>query len=108
MFGIPPLEERPLSPGYNAPLTFLAVVIFLSLPAHRLRSLAFLSLIPLGIIALTSYTTGSIPGDYWATSSAIGWIIYGVDFIVLSDPERDFWRVGRAGEGEKKQWKGMG
>ena len=105
MFGIPPLSERHHLPGYVLPLLHLTLVITLSLPP-KLRALAAPAIV-LPALALPSHTTGKIIIDYWASSAVVCWLLAALDFIVLSNADRDFWRVeGRGGEGGKKRLKG--
>ena len=121
IFALPPLSERVTLPPYIIPLSLFTVITALSFPpTHNLR---FLLLLTIGLPTLATlpfYTTGSVSDDYWA-GCFFGTLIFTVlDYFVLSQPEKEFWRVHRKGaegdinegsveeEKEKRRWDGVG
>ncbi|KAI9785891.1 MAG: hypothetical protein M1839_008157 [Geoglossum umbratile] len=120
-FTLPPLSERAPLPPYVMPLCLFTLITALSLPAtYNLRFLLLLTIAVPTLATLPFYTTGSVSNDYWVGSSFGIWTFTAVDYLLLSRPEKEFWRVQRKGpardigegsveeEREKSRWDGVG
>jgi hypothetical protein len=121
VFALPPLSERLPLPPYVPPLGFLTIITILSLPpTYNLRFLLLLAIALPALAALPFYTAGSAADDYWIGTSFSNWLFVTTDYLVLSKPEKEFWRVHRRGaardikegsveeEKEKRRWDNAG
>jgi hypothetical protein len=109
MFEIPPLSDRSPLPLYIQPLTLIILITTLSIsPKYSLRRLFLLALATAILAVLPFYSDGEFGKDYWNGCSFAARVFLAIDFLFLSTPERDFWKVPRSEEAAKEQqlWQG--
>jgi hypothetical protein len=79
------------------------ITILSLLPAHNLRALLLPTLaIPL-LAYLPLHTSGDPWSDYSNGSAIAEWTLAALDYVVLSRPEREFWRVDDGHGGMPKE-----
>ncbi|KAI9761984.1 MAG: hypothetical protein M1840_001513 [Geoglossum simile] len=102
---LPPLDQREkLARGFTI-CTYLILSTILSLPTRQFRTLLFLAFTLTAAIALPSRTTRSPAHDYWFGILFAGSVIRGVDYIILTNAEKDFYHVDGNGAPEKTPWR---
>ncbi|KAH0556308.1 hypothetical protein GP486_005766 [Trichoglossum hirsutum] len=102
MYNLPPLDERkPVVRGFTAGL-YLVLATILSLPHRRLRIFLFLSLALPVAMKLPHTTAGDPARDYWLGTLFVGSVYRGLDYIVLTDADRQLYRVAEGGRKSEK------
>jgi hypothetical protein len=102
ILSLPPLESRkPLPRGFTLFL-FLTLTTTLSLPPRPFRKLLFLAIILPTALTLPHLATSATSNDYWFGILFFGSVYRGIDYIILSHAEKEFYVVGR---GEKTPWR---
>ncbi|KAH0545196.1 hypothetical protein FGG08_000650 [Glutinoglossum americanum] len=98
MYNLPPLDERqPVVRGFMAGL-YLGLITILSLPYRWLRIFLFLAFALPVAMKLPHTTTGDPARDYWLGTLFIGSVYRGFDYIVLTNVDKEFYKV----EGSRK------
>jgi hypothetical protein len=98
MYNLPPLDERqPVVRGFM-PGLYLGLTTILSLPHRRLRIFSFLALALPVAMKLPYTTTGDPAKDLWLGTLFIGLVYRGLDYIVLTNADKEFYKVEGSGK----------
>ncbi|KAH0562494.1 hypothetical protein GP486_002815 [Trichoglossum hirsutum] len=104
----PPVDERARLTGGVVPLTILYLITVHSLSNQSLRVFLFLSFMLLIWLAMLHDTSGSATVDDMIGMLFVGWFFRALDYIVLTDTAKEFYKTEGGGEDknrEKDPWR---